>query len=144
MKEEKIHVFFEGLESFRIETILLESWIGTVCSNENHTLKNLSIIICTDEFLINMNRDHLDHDYYTDIITFDLSEEPTSIEGELYISLDRIRDNAKKLSVSESKELHRVIIHGVFHLIGYNDKTEQQQKIMRSKEDASLSLRSEI
>ena len=91
-----------------------------------------------------MNRDHLGHDYYPDIITFDLSDEAASVEGELYISIDRIRDNASTLSVRETDELHRVIIHGVLHLIGYDDKTEKQQKIMRSKEDASLSLRSAI
>lgn len=144
MEEEKIEVFFVDTASLDLDATHLEKWITTVCSNENHTLENLSIVICSDDFLLSMNRDHLDHDYYTDIITFDLSEDPTSVEGELYISIDRIRDNASILSVTETNELDRVIIHGVLHLIGYNDKTEKQQKIMRSKEDASLSLRLEI
>lgn len=87
-----------------------------------------------------MNRSYLSHDYYTDIITFDISEESQVIEGELYISLDRVRENADAVSASFESELHRVLIHGVLHLIGYLDKSDSDQKIMRSKEDAYLSL----
>lgn len=144
MEDEVVEVFFEDTASLAIDKLQLTSWINSVCSKEDHALEHLSIIICSDEFLLNMNRDHLNHDYYTDIITFDLSEESDLIEGELYISIDRIRENASTLSISEIDELHRVIIHGVLHLIGYTDKTEKEKKIMRSKEDASLSLRSEI
>lgn len=87
-----------------------------------------------------MNRSYLSHDYYTDIITFDISEESQVIEGELYISLDRVRENADAVSASFESELHRVLIHGVLHLMGYLDKSDSDQKIMRSKEDAYLSL----
>lgn len=144
MESDKVEIFFEDTQSISIDQQSLITWIETVCSLEKHKLEHLSIIICSDKYLLALNQEHLSHDYFTDIITFDLSEKATLVEGELYISIDRVRDNASSLSVTSSEELHRVIIHGVLHLLGYQDKTEDDQKIMRSKEDASLSLRSEI
>jgi rRNA maturation RNase YbeY len=87
-----------------------------------------------------MNKEYLQHDYYTDIITFDYSED-RKVAGEMYISYDRVVDNAKKLNIKELDELHRVIIHGVLHLCGYKDKTKKDEILMRSTEDKALNMR---
>lgn len=107
---------------------------------EQCVLSNLNIIFCTDKALLQINRDFLQHDYYTDIITFPINQSKASIEAELYISIDRIRDNAKTAAVSFKEELHRVIFHGCLHLTGYNDKSSQQIKKMREREDHYLRL----
>lgn len=101
-------------------------------------LKSLTYIFCSDEYLLEINRSHLKHNYYTDIITFDLSETPEAITGEIYISTDRVRDNAETLCVTLKEELHRVIFHGALHLCGYKDKTPKDAKAMRAAEDRSL------
>lgn len=101
----------------------------------------LSYVFCSDEYLLQMNKQFLQHDYYTDIITFPLSNaEDKIIESELYISIDRVADNAKTHKVKFEEELFRVIFHGVLHLIGHNDKTKAQQAAMRKKEAEWLSL----
>lgn len=116
----------------------LISWIKAAITEEQQQLESLNIIFCSDPFLLNMNKEYLNHDYFTDIITFDYATD--SIEGELYISLDRIRENATDLEVAFEHELHRVIIHGVLHLCGYGDKTDEEISIMRAKEDAYLKM----
>jgi probable rRNA maturation factor len=141
--EPKILVFFEETDPISLNNTQLENWLTQVCQSENFTLQNLRIILCSDDYLIRMNQEHLGHDYYTDIITFDLGEAPHQIEGELYISIDRVKDNATKYQVSFLHELHRVFVHGTLHLIGYDDKTSSKQNIMRSKEDTYLSLLSQ-
>lgn len=119
-------------------------WILSALEEEN-VLKNkkfeeLSFIFCTDEYLLDMNKKYLGHDYFTDVITFDNSEENT-FSGDVFISIDRVRDNAAIFGQLFIDELHRVIIHGVLHLSGYDDATEQEQKTMRSKEDYYLAKR---
>ncbi len=117
------------------------TWLNTVATLENKTIQSLNIILCSDEFLLSMNQKHLNHDYYTDVITFDLSENSTFlIEGEIYISVDRVKENAELLNQQFIVELHRVMLHGLLHLCGYKDKTSTQQKIMRNKEDEYLLL----
>ena len=135
-----LYLHYEETDPLPLEEEVLTKWIENCCSNEGFDLSELNIICCSDDYLIEINKSYLQHDYYTDIITFDLSEEEGLIEGELYISIDRIRDNAEQISVPFDRELHRVIIHGVLHLLGYKDKSDEDQKIMRSKEDAYLSL----
>jgi probable rRNA maturation factor len=98
-------------------------------------LEQLNYIFCTDEYLLHVNREFLKHDYYTDIITFDLSEENGTITGEIYISIDRVRDNARQNNVRLYEELHRVIFHGALHLCGYGDKAPKEVKQMRAKEN---------
>lgn len=98
----------------------------------------LSYVFCTDEYLLTINRDFLQHDYYTDIITFELSEPGQPVMGEIYISIDRVRDNAKIHQESFQRELHRVIFHGALHLCGYRDKTKKEQEEMRRKENEYL------
>ncbi len=105
---------------------------------------NLNYIFLSDEELLEINREHLQHDYYTDIITFDLSESALEVFGELYISKDRIKDHAKKYQVSEEEELIRVMSHGFLHLIGFNDKSEAEVIMMRKEEERCLSLWREI
>lgn len=100
----------------------------------------MTYIFCSDEYLLNINKAHLQHDYYTDIITFDLSVSKSETIGEIYISIDRVRDNAANLKVSIKEELHRVIFHGALHLCGYKDKTPKHEKEMRRAEDKYLSM----
>ena len=101
----------------------IRNWIHNVVREEKKSIDSLNIVLCSDIQLLKINKDHLNHDYFTDIITFDYSQEKL-INGEIYISLDRVKDNAKKLNLSTRNELHRVIIHGVLHLCGYSDKSE--------------------
>ncbi len=98
----------------------------------------LSFIFCTDAFLLEMNNNFLDHDTFTDIITFDLSDSRKAMEGEIYISTERVKENAKIFKTTYNEELHRVIFHGVLHLCGFKDKKEKDQKIMRENEDYCL------
>jgi probable rRNA maturation factor len=117
----------------------LRAWIEMVLKAEGKTLGSLSYTFCSDSYLRNINRKHLQHNYFTDIITFDFCE-GNRISGDIYISIDRIRENAKAERCLVTTETHRVMIHGVIHLCGYNDKTLKQQHLMRAKEDKYLSL----
>lgn len=117
---------------------ILRSWISSVIKKEGYSLDELTIIFCSDEYLYKMNVEYLKHDTYTDIITFDLSAVKKQINGELYISIDRVRENAKTNLVPISNELHRVIIHGTLHLCGYKDKSRQSKKLMTARENESL------
>lgn len=107
--------------------------------NEGKTLKEISYNFCSDGYLLDINKSYLSHDYYTDIITFDLTEN-SAICGDVYISIDTVKDNAASNGIAFKNELLRVIIHGALHLCGYKDKTTKQIKLMRSKEDYYLSL----
>ena len=101
--------------------------------------QELSIIFCSDEYLIDINKRHLNHDYYTDIITFNYNIEK-NLNGDLFISVDRVKDNASAFNENFNMELFRVIIHGILHLCGFNDKTTKEQKEMRQKENHYLNL----
>ena len=123
------------------ERTRLKEFILSIFKKEKKSPGTISFVFCSDEYLLEMNRSYLNHNYYTDIITFDLSASPASpIDGEIYISADTVRDNAKRFRVSINKELHRVIFHGILHLCGYKDKNSQEQRIMSTKEDKYLSL----
>jgi probable rRNA maturation factor len=117
----------------------LKQFLESKVLAHNRRIDTLNIIFCSDEYLLNMNKDFLQHDYYTDIITFELSEKNSPvIQAELYISLDRVTDNARHLGVSIKQELHRVIFHGLLHLLGFKDKTAKDQQVMRSMEEQFL------
>lgn len=119
----------------------LKQFIGSIFKKEKKELGALSYVFCSDDYLLEINRSYLGHDYYTDIITFDLSDKSSkTIEGEIYISVDTIRDNAKRFNTSANQELHRVIFHGALHLCGYNDKTKKDQSVMTQKENEYLNL----
>ena len=115
------------------------AWLSTTISTEGKTAGEISIIFCSDEHLLKINQEHLDHDYYTDIITFQYRDEPVS--GDLFISIDRVIENARDFGVDFKDELHRVMVHGVLHLCGYKDKSDHDEKLMREKEDFYLAQR---
>ena len=134
-----LDINYEDVDDLSLNDIYLTNWISKVCITENYNLGDISLIFCSDEYLLDMNRTHLDHDYYTDIITFDYTDNQI-VSGDLFISIDRVRDNASDFNVSFDHELHRVIIHGVLHLCGYKDKSDDEEKLMRTKENNALSL----
>ena len=119
----------------------ISKWLSAVAELENNQIIDLNYIFCSDVFLHKINLDFLNHDTLTDIITFDLGNaEDAFINGEIYISVDRVRENAIALDVDFDTELRRVLVHGLLHLIGYPDKTKQESELMRKQEDKSLSL----
>ena len=130
-----IHFFYENIDE-QIEDSY-KDWIESIILSEGKKLGEINYIFCDDEYLLKINQDFLDHDYYTDIITFDKVRGKT-ISGEIFVSLTRIKDNASLISKNYEEEKRRVIAHGVLHLCGYKDKTEEQQKEMRGKEDFYL------
>ncbi|MFT5293216.1 MAG: putative rRNA maturation factor [Flavobacteriales bacterium] len=119
---------------------IISSWITDTIKEEEKQLEEISYIFCTDDYLLKINQEHLNHDTYTDIITFDYTENGI-ISSEIYISADRVRENAKNLGVAALDEMHRVIIHGVLHLCGYKDKSDLQSQEMRGKENYYLGKR---
>ena len=117
----------------------LKTFIKELFIKEGKCLKSMNVIFCSDQYLLDLNQQHLKHNFYTDIITFNLSESnSSSITAELYISVDRVMDNAKTLKTDFSTELHRVIFHGALHLCGYKDKKTADINIMRQKEEETL------
>jgi probable rRNA maturation factor len=135
-----IHFFYEDI-SFKVKNARkLKTWISNAVMKEKSSVKEVNYIFCSDSYLLTLNLDYLNHNTYTDIITFDNAESLNNLEGDIFISIDRVRDNASRFKVSFEQELHRVMIHGVLHLLGYKDKTSSQKSLMRKKEEACLSL----
>lgn len=135
--------FFDEQVKFRLpHPRKTANWIKESIIKEGKRLIELNFIFCTDDYLHQINVQYLKHRTLTDIITFDHGDDPGSIRGEIYISIDRVRANAAVFHASFDDELHRVLIHGVLHLSGYSDKSPRQKATMRKKEDAYLSLRS--
>lgn len=129
-----INFYFQQTATLRSRR-KLKSFLADLVRKEKKQLDELSIVFCSDEYLLNINREHLAHDYYTDIITFDLSaSREAGIAGELYISIDRVKDNSKQFGSTFTQELHRVIFHGLLHLCGYKDKRQTDIAMMRKKE----------
>lgn len=124
-----------------INETLTKKWISHVIESESEKVRSLNIILCDDNYLLELNKKYLDHDTLTDIITFYYHNKNQPIEGELYISLERVLENADLRNIKFLEELDRVIIHGVLHLLGYNDDTEEEKEIMKRKEDYCLNLR---
>jgi probable rRNA maturation factor len=112
----------------------LKEALKNLATEEGKVLKDLSIVFTDDEYLLEVNKQHLNHDYFTDVITFDYSSFP-EVSGDVMISLDRVKENAQSLNQRFELEFYRVVFHGVLHLCGYKDKTEADTKLMRSKED---------
>lgn len=130
-----IQFFYENLpESVNTE---YTKWLEDLILTEGKKLGEINYIFCDDEYLLKVNQDYLQHDYYTDIITFDYVKGKT-ISGEIFVSLQRISDNASTLSKNYEEELRRVLAHGILHLCGYKDKMEEEEKEMRRKEDVYL------
>lgn len=114
-------------------------WINEIIQNEKKVCGQILFVFCSDNFLLDLNQRFLKHNTYTDIITFDYTD-GKNLNGEIYISIDRVKENAQKFNVDFEKELLRVIIHGIFHLAGYKDKTKEQKVKMRKKEDLALKM----
>jgi probable rRNA maturation factor len=134
------NTFFEEDISYKLkQKTQVRQWIKNTIVAEGFLLDELTYIFCSDAYLLQINQQYLDHDTYTDIITFDNSTEEREITGDIFISIDRIRENADKFGQSVVDELHRVMIHGVLHLLGYKDKTPNDNKNMTQKEDEYLS-----
>lgn len=114
-------------------------WISNVIRSEGKKEGEINYIFCDDEYLLQINKEHLQHDYYTDIISFDYTI-GNEISGDMFISIDRVQDNAVEFNVIFDDELKRVLVHGVLHYCGYKDKTEEDGLLMRSKEDEKLAM----
>ena len=119
--------------------VAISRWIANVILSENKKEGEINYIFCDDEYLLQINQEHLNHDYYTDIISFDYTV-GNEINGDMFISVDRVKENAADFNVSFEEELKRVIVHGVLHYCGYKDKTEPDELLMRQKEDEKLAL----
>lgn len=131
--------YFEDTDFKLRHKTRIKEWLRLVAESEVFTLGNISVIFCSDNYILDINQKYLQHDYFTDIITFDYSE-GGMISGDLFISVDSVRENSVEYGTEFEDELHRVIVHGILHLIGYDDHTEDEIKTMRSKEDYYLSL----
>lgn len=125
---------------------LVSKWLKTIANNNGYQLGDLNYIFCSDEYLLEINKQYLGHNYYTDIITFDYSEDyemigkQRKVYGDIYISIDTINHNALEYGEGFDRELHRVIVHGLLHLIGFDDVTEELQKEMHHQEDLALTV----
>ncbi len=134
-----IEFHFEDVAEFPVTTETI-SWLENLLQNEEKKTGKIVYIFCSDEYLLEVNRKYLNHDYYTDIITFDYVKGKT-VSGDIFVSWPRIFENAEMHNTSTDKELHRVLAHGLLHLSGYKDKSEEEQIIMRGKEDFYLAKR---
>lgn len=135
-----IHFFSEDTKFELSQKLKRKNWLKKIAETEGFKIQELNYIFCSDEYLYQINVDYLDHDDYTDIITFDNSEEEKEIEGDIFISIDRVKENAVKHQQTEERELSRVISHGIFHLVGYKDKSDSEAKQMRAKEEFAIEL----
>lgn len=137
-----ISFFTEDVDYTLKDKLKIKRWIQQTVASESKKTGDINIIFCSDEYLLEVNKQYLNHDYYTDIITFNYNTD--KINGDLFISLDRVADNANQNNVPRETELLRVIIHGVLHLLGYNDKTAKEEKEIRAKEDSCIKIYQEL
>jgi probable rRNA maturation factor len=134
--------YFQEQTDFELnEATNITNWLESVANTEGQTIEEINYIFCNDEYLLSINKEYLDHDYYTDIITFDSRDDKNEdIEADIFVSIERVKDNASTLNIPFELELRRVMVHGLLHLLGYHDKSEQETSEMREKEEAYLSL----
>jgi rRNA maturation RNase YbeY len=131
---------FEDVSPFLKNRGNLRLWLNAAAKREKQKIGAVNYIFCSDKHLLSINKQYLNHNYFTDVITFQY-DDSEGVSGDIFISYDRIKENAKEFNQSISNELHRVMLHGLLHLLGYKDKNTEQQKVMKSKEDFYLSLR---
>lgn len=134
-----IDIAYESTSDLNLSEETIGTWISKVIELEKLEMSDITLIFCNDEFLLKVNQDHLEHDFYTDIITFDYCSD-NLISGDLFISVERVIENAEHFNVTFEQELHRVIVHGILHLCGYLDKTPEEELVMREKESEALLL----
>lgn len=135
-----LNFFTENVDFDLLRPLKTKKWIKNTSISEGYEIADLNYIFCDDDYLLQINKQYLDHDYFTDIITFDNSEEDNVIEGDIYISVDRVRENAATFHADFETEMRRVLIHGLLHLMGYDDTDEKLKSAMRAKEDQYLLL----
>lgn len=129
----------DGVKMPQIKRRNITAWIKNVAANHGREVGDVAYIFCNDDKILEVNRDYLQHDYYTDIITFDYCEDDV-ISGDIFISLDTVRSNSEQLALPYEQELHRVIIHGILHLCGINDKGEGEREVMEAEENTALGI----
>ncbi len=135
-----IRQFSEDID-FKLKGVLAnKKWLKGTLENEGFTLGEINYIFCSDNYILKINKDYLNHNYFTDIITFNYNE-GKKVNADIFISIDTVKSNANSRKIDFYNELHRVMVHGILHLVGYNDKTPTQQIEMTSKEDYYLNLR---
>lgn len=135
-----VSFFSEDIDFKVVNPLKTKKWIKNASISEGYKLSQLNYVFCSDEYLLEINKEYLDHDYFTDIITFDNSEEDKQLEGDIYISVDRVRENAATFHTDFDTEMRRVLIHGLLHLAGHEDSSEALKTAMRAKEDEYLRL----
>ena len=138
-----IRYFCEDLKFEYRDRRFNNRWLKLVAGSEICSLGDINVIFCSDPYILSVNLQYLGHDYYTDIITFDYSQKPV-LSGDLFISIDSVKENAEFYGTEFQEELHRVIVHGILHLIGYDDHTPEDTKVMRAKEDYYLGIRKSL
>jgi probable rRNA maturation factor len=139
-----VNFFEEGVSSgIRLKN-KIKRWLKKIAENKGYKIKNLNYVFCDDEYLYDINVQYLKHDTYTDIITFDQSENENEIEGDIYISIERVKENASQLKTLYQTELLRVLSHGVLHLCGYKDKTDTESQEMREEENEAIRIFGEM
>ena len=136
----KINFFQEDIDFTLPEKKMIRDWLTAITKAENKSLEEVNYIFTSDEYLLRINSSYLNHHYYTDVISFSHAETPSIIEGDIFISIERIKENAPKFEKTFRDELLRVMVHGLLHFIGYNDKSEEDKKTMTNKEDYYLNL----
>jgi probable rRNA maturation factor len=134
-----IHYFNEDIAFPKVKIRITSSWIKKVISIEEKRVGDISFIFCSDGYLLDVNKRYLNHNYFTDIITFD-DVEGNVINGDIFISVDRVKENSIEFETSFDNEIHRIMIHGVLHLLGYKDKAKKDKIVMTEKEDLYLKL----
>lgn len=139
MRKPPINFFTEEIRYTLKNKIQTRNWIKDTIESEGYVLEELNFILCSDEYLLAINQQYLNHDTYTDVITFDNAEELKTIVGDIFISIDRIKENAKQFGSKTEAELRRVMVHGTLHLLGYKDKSKSAKALMSQKEDHYLS-----
>jgi rRNA maturation RNase YbeY len=133
--------FFTEEINFELkEKLRRKRWLKSIATNAGFNIKELNYVFCSDEYLYQMNLEYLNHETYTDIITFDNSEKEFDIAGDIFISIDRVTENAKTHNQKIEAELNRVLAHGLLHLMGFKDKTKEESNLMRQKEEESINL----
>jgi len=135
-----IYFFSEEINFELKEKLIRKRWLKSIATEAGFTIKELNYVFCSDEYLYRMNLEYLNHDTYTDIITFDNSEKEFDIAGDIFVSIDRVDENAKTNKQKVETELNRVLVHGLLHLMGYKDKTKEESTLMRQKEEESINL----
>jgi probable rRNA maturation factor len=137
---ENINFFFEDLAEPNLDYKKITVWLSSLIKKQGYALNEINYILCSDKYLLGVNQEYLNHDYYTDIITFDNAEEEKTIESDIFVSVERVEDNAKEHKETFDNEIIRVLAHGVLHLLGFKDKSEEEATEMRKQEELAIKL----